>query len=95
MNHEILAAVIPMVAFKKEVFEYIDKLVKDHGVKQARKVLFTVDEASKILNIKVSRLRQAVFRNEIDYVKLGALVRFRDEDIQNYIQRNLKEIKAT
>ncbi len=84
-----------MVAFKKEVFEYIDKLVKDHGVKQARKVLFTVDEAAKILNIKVSRLRQAVFRNEIDYVKLGALVRFRDEDIQNYIQRNLKEIKAT
>lgn len=95
MDHEILAAVIPMVAFKKEVFEYIDKLVKDHGVKQARKVLFTVDEAAKILNIKVSRLRQAVFRNEIDYVKLGALVRFRDEDIQNYIQRNLKEIKAT
>ena len=95
MEAELLAAVIPMVAFKKEVFEYIDKLVKEHGVKGAKKALYTVEEAAKVLNIKVSRLRQAVFRGEISYVKLGALVRFREEDLQNYISRNLKQVKAT
>jgi len=95
LEAELLAAVIPMVAFKKEVFEYIDKLVKEHGVKGAKKALYTVEEAAKVLNIKVSRLRQAVFRGEISYVKLGALVRFREEDLQNYISRNLKQVKAT
>jgi len=95
LEPELLAAVIPMVAFKKEVFDYIDKLIKEHGVKGAKKALYTIEEAAKILNVKVSRLRQAVFRGEISYVKLGALVRFREEDLQNYISRNLKQVKAT
>lgn len=52
-------------------------------------LLFTVDEAAKILNIKISRLRMAIFRREINYVKLGALVRLREEDIKNFINKNL------
>lgn len=52
-------------------------------------LLFTVDEAAKILNIKISRLRMAIFRREINYVKLGALVRLREEDIKSFINKNL------
>jgi excisionase family DNA binding protein len=47
-----------------------------------------VEETAEKLNIKVSRLRQAVFRKEINYVKIGALVRFREEDLQKFIERN-------
>jgi excisionase family DNA binding protein len=53
------------------------------------RLLFTVDEAAKILNIKISRLRMAIFRREINYVKLGALVRLREEDIKSFINKNL------
>ena len=55
-----------------------------------QKLLFTTGEASARLGIKESRLRQAVFRREISYVKLGALVRFREEDIQYFIEKNIK-----
>lgn len=53
------------------------------------KLLYTVDEVARILNIKISRVRMAIFRKEISYVKLGALVRFRTIDIENFINKNL------
>ena len=90
MDKEILGAVIPMMLFKKEVYDFVESLVKEKLKERKEKRLLTTDEASKILNIKVSRLRQAVFRREINYVKLGALVRFREEDLQNYIQKNIR-----
>jgi excisionase family DNA binding protein len=90
LDKEILGAVIPMMLFKKEVYDFVESLVKEKLKERREKRLLTTDEASKILNIKVSRLRQAVFRREINYVKLGALVRFREEDLQNYIQKNIK-----
>lgn len=52
-------------------------------------LLFTVEEASKILNLKISRLRSAIFKREISYVKLGALIRFRSEDLTRFINENL------
>jgi excisionase family DNA binding protein len=52
-------------------------------------LLYTVEEAAKILNIKISRLRMAIFRREINYVKFGALVRLREEDIKSFINKNL------
>jgi len=54
------------------------------------KKLLTIQEASSYLNVKVSWMRQVVFRREIDYIKLGALVRFREEDLENFIHKNMK-----
>ncbi len=90
MDKELLGAMIPMMLLKKEVYDFVESLVKEKLKERKEKRLLTTEEASKILNIKVSRLRQAVFRREINYVKLGALVRFREEDLQNYIQKNIK-----
>lgn len=90
MEKEILGAVVPMMVFKKEIYDFIESLVKDKLVEFKEKKLLTTEEAAKFLNIKISKLRQAVFRREINHVKLGALVRFREEDLQNYIQQNLK-----
>lgn len=53
------------------------------------KILYTVEEAARILNLKLSRVRMAIFRKEITYVKLGALVRIREEDIKKFININL------
>lgn len=79
-----------MMVFKKEIFDYIEKIWEEKGKKKAVKVLYTVEEAAGILNIKVSKIRMAVFRKEISYVKMGALVRFREEDLHEYIEKNLK-----
>lgn len=49
--------------------------------------LYTVEEAANLLKIKVSRLRMAVFRQEVKFVKLGALVRFKRSHLQEWIDK--------
>ncbi len=89
MEKELLGAMVPMMVFKKEIYGIVEDLVKEK-LKAKKDCLLTIEEASTILNIKISRLRQAVFRREISFIKLGALVRFREEDLNTFIQKNLK-----
>ncbi len=91
MEKELLGAMVPMMMFKKEIYEFVDGLIREK-FNENKDRLFTVQEASTKLNIKVSRLRQAVFRREISYVKLGALVRFREEDLSQFIEKNLRKV---
>jgi excisionase family DNA binding protein len=90
MEKELIGTMVPMMLFKEEIFEYLETLVKDKVEKKCGNDLLTINEAAEFLNVKVSWLRQAVFRREIDHVKLGALIRFRIEDLRLYIKRNLK-----
>lgn len=66
-------------------------MIKDNEEKKLLQLptLFTIDEASKILKIKISKIRKAIFRKEISYIKLGGLVRFREQDLNSYIQKNV------
>ncbi len=50
--------------------------------------LLTIEEASSLLKLKKSRLRKAVFRKEVKYVKLGALIRFKREHLREWIERH-------
>ncbi len=50
--------------------------------------LLTIDEAALLLKLKKSRLRKAVFNREIKYVKLGALIRFKQEHLTEWIERS-------
>ena len=50
--------------------------------------LYNITEAAGLLNMKISRLRTAVFRKEVTYVKLGGLVRFKKEDLKTWIEAN-------
>ena len=91
MEKELIGAMVPMMMFKNEIYEFVDGLIREK-FNENKDRLFTVQEASIKLNIKVSRLRQAVFRREISYVKLGALVRFREEDLSQFIEKNLRKV---
>lgn len=56
------------------------------------KTLLSIEEASSFLSIKVSRLRTAVFRKEIPFVKIGRLVRFKTDDLDKWVQsKTVKE----
>jgi excisionase family DNA binding protein len=46
-----------------------------------------MDEAASLLKLKKSRLRQAVFRKEVKYVKLGALIRFKRDHLVEWIEQ--------
>ncbi len=54
--------------------------------------LMTVDDAAKFLNVKVSWLRSAIFRRAIPYIKVGNLVRFRECDLKEWIQKHTVEM---
>lgn len=55
--------------------------------------LLNMDEASTLLGLKKSTLYQLVARKQITHVKLGKLTRFRPEDIQAFINKNLVEVQ--
>jgi excisionase family DNA binding protein len=57
--------------------------VKEDGVIE----LLTMDEAAHLLKLKKSRLRKAVFKQEVRYIKLGALIRFKPEHLTEWIKR--------
>ncbi len=67
----------------------MEQNLENKSEQQIDKILYTVEEAARILNLKLSRVRMAIFRKEITYVKLGALVRIREEDIKKFISINL------
>lgn len=49
--------------------------------------ILTFNEACDFLKIKKSRLRTAVFRKEIPYIKIGRLIRFDLEDLKVWLDR--------
>ena len=59
-----------------------------------KKELLTIEEAAKLLSIKISRLRTAVFRKEIPFIKIGRLVRFKESHLSEWISSNTKEVKS-
>jgi len=50
------------------------------------KRLLTVDETAAFLNVKVSKIRSMVFRKEIGFIKIGALLRFDVDDLLSWLK---------
>lgn len=61
------------------------------------KKLLTLEEASKMLTLKVSRLRFEVFHKTIPYYKIGRSVRFAEDDLVLWVmskkQNPIVEVK--
>ena len=52
--------------------------------------LLDMRQASEYLNIKISTLYAMCMKNRIPVVKIGKLNRFRREDLDKFITKNLK-----
>ena len=50
--------------------------------------LLTIKETAKLLSIKESTLRSAVFKKTIPYIKVGRLVRFDIHEIKRFLEDN-------
>ncbi len=49
--------------------------------------LLTKEEVIKLFQIKNSKLRRAILKKEIPYVKLGGLIRFKKADLLTYLEK--------
>jgi excisionase family DNA binding protein len=57
------------------------------------KELLTIKDVVKILNVKESWLRSAVFQKTIPFLKIGHLIRFQMIDLEIWINQNRYESK--
>lgn len=55
--------------------------------------LLNMDETASLLGVRKSTLYVLVMRKQITHIKLGKLTRFRPEDIQAFINKNLVEVR--
>lgn len=83
-----------------DIYRVIREIVKDElkaGDKSNQKEnlngesgsYLTVDEAANLLNLKVSRIRTAIFRKEIPYIKIGPLVRIPRQALYEHLNRSI------
>jgi excisionase family DNA binding protein len=49
--------------------------------------LLSINDASTYLNLKVSKIRMMVFKKEIPLVKIGRLIRFRQHDLDSWLEQ--------
>lgn len=60
----------------------------------ATQKLLSVREAAKALGLTESGLRQWVLFKQIEYVRIGRLIRFRREAIEDLIRQNIVPAKV-
>lgn len=51
--------------------------------------LIDIQAASQLLGLKVSRIRMAVWRNEIPFIRIGRLVRFHPAQLRAWLESNM------
>lgn len=78
----------------------VEEIIREHsssGKKseaQNQQAYLTVEEAAQELNIKVSRLRTAIFRKEIPYIKIGSLVRIPRDELHEHLNKAISVPKS-
>lgn len=68
--------------FQKQSINHIDEC------------LMSVSQTAEFLNLKVSRVRNMVFKKQIPYLKVGASIRFDKEQLQNWIKAKAVEVRV-
>jgi excisionase family DNA binding protein len=49
--------------------------------------LLTIDELGKLINVKKATIYDMVYRKRIPYLKIGKLLRFREDLIQSWLEQ--------
>ena len=57
--------------------------------------LFTADQLAQMWSLPKSRISEAARRGEIPCVKVGHYVRFREEDVAEFIRNNRKSVPSS
>jgi excisionase family DNA binding protein len=55
--------------------------------------LLSIRDVAEIMGVKESRVRAAIFRRELPFIKIGRLVRMKLEDIEAFLQKQRREAK--
>ena len=59
------------------------------------KRLLTFEETKELLGIKSSTLYAWVNMRKIKHIKLGRLLKFRQDDIEEFIEHSVRDVKNT
>jgi excisionase family DNA binding protein len=62
---------------------------REHSIESAPE-LFDINQASKFLNLKTSKLRSLIFKNQMPVIRIGKCLRFDKGDLMKW----LKEMKC-
>ena len=73
----------------KVVRDVVEEVLSERNNKVRSADYLTVEEAAKELNIKVSRMRTAIFRNEVPYIKIGSLVRIPKVNLHDHMKNTV------
>ena len=57
--------------------------------------LIDIKTASELLGIKLSRMRVAVFKGEVPYIKIGRLIRFNPIELETWIEAKSQKPAST
>lgn len=57
--------------------------------------LLTIEEVRELFKIKESKIRKAILKKEIPYIKLGGLIRFREADLLEFIKESTVLCKSS
>ena len=58
---------------------------KQQGITREGGEFLTMNQASEFLNLKISKLRAMVFKNEIPVIRIGKCLRFSKEDLMQWL----------
>ena len=50
--------------------------------------LLTINDLSQITSLKESHIRSLIFKKQIPHIKMGRLIRFRLQDIEDFLKIN-------
>ena len=64
------------------MYQTVNKSILSTGFEK----IYSITEASEYLGLKVSRLRYAVKKNQIPYIKIGRLLRFEKSQLDSWLQ---------
>ena len=49
--------------------------------------LLGIEDVKRLFKVKESKMRRAILKKEIPYIKLGGLVRFEKNELKKYLER--------
>jgi len=52
--------------------------------------LLNIHQVSELIGIKEGTLRAWIFQRRIPFIKIGALVRFREKEIESWLSKSIK-----